>query len=82
MDVGLELLNIEPSQDLAPYVFVLALAITGIAAFTDWRGGRISNYLTLPPVVLGPLVYGFVYGLNGFFGSIFERPVPALSSAI
>lgn len=71
MEVGFEMLSIEPSRTAAPYVFVLALAITGVAAWTDWRGGRISNYLTLPAIALGPIVYGLFFGLNGFFGSLF-----------
>ena len=70
MDLSLEMLNIEPSPALAPYVFALALVLTGIAAWTDWRGGHISNYLTLPPIVLGPLAYGMAYGMSGFFGAI------------
>ncbi len=71
MEFGFEMLSIEPSRELAPYVFLLALALTAIAAWTDWRGGHISNYLTLPPIVLGPIGYGLAFGLNGFFGSIF-----------
>lgn len=71
MEFGLEMLSIEPSQQLAPYVFGIALLITAIAAWTDWRGGHISNYLTLPPVVIGPICYGLAYGINGLFGSLF-----------
>jgi len=70
MDLSLEMLNIEPSPALAPYVFALALVLTGIAAWTDWRGGHISNYLTLPPIVLGPLAYGMAFGMSGFVGAI------------
>lgn len=70
MDFSLEMLNIEPSPTFAPWVFGLALVLSGIAAWTDWRGGHISNYITLPPLVLGPLGYGLAFGVNGFLGAV------------
>jgi prepilin peptidase CpaA len=78
VDLSFEMLNIEPSPSLAPYVYGLALGIAAVAAWTDWRGGHISNYLTLPPVVLGPIAYGLVHGLSGFFGSVLAIVLCAL----
>lgn len=59
-----------PSIAAAPYVCALALALAAVAAVTDWRTGFIPNWLTLPPIVLGPIVYGIVDGLAGFLGSL------------
>jgi len=42
----------------------LALCVAGIAALCDWRRGQIPNWLTLPPIVLAPLSYGLVFGLE------------------
>ena len=47
-----------------------AILIAGIAAFTDWRSGRIPNWLTLPPLVIAPVIYGILYGWNGAFISV------------
>ena len=46
------------------------LGIVLIAAFTDVRGGVIPNWLTLPPLVIAPLTYGLVDGVNGLFTSV------------
>lgn len=59
-----------PSFEAAPYVCALALALAGTAAVTDWRTGFIPNWLTLPPVVIGPIAYGIVGGVSGFLGSV------------
>ena len=40
----------------------LAILVAAIAAFTDARSGQIPNWLTLPPILLGPLVYGLIGG--------------------
>lgn len=42
----------------------LALGVAAVAAVCDWRRGEIPNWLTLPPVVLAPFVYGLVYGIE------------------
>jgi hypothetical protein len=34
----------------------LALGVATAAAFCDWRRGEIPNWLTLPPIVVAPLV--------------------------
>ncbi|MDQ3031033.1 MAG: A24 family peptidase [Myxococcota bacterium] len=44
--------------------------MTAIAAFTDWKTGHIPNWLTLPPLVLGPIVHGLSNGAAGLFGSL------------
>lgn len=42
-----------------PVVCLLAsVAIAAVAAITDFRTGHIPNWLTLPPLVLGPLLWG------------------------
>ncbi|MGB8332667.1 MAG: A24 family peptidase [Polyangiales bacterium] len=42
----------------------LALAVAAIAALCDWKQGEIPNWLTLPPIVLAPLLYGLAFGLG------------------
>ncbi len=44
----------------------VALAITAVAAVTDWRSGRIPNWLTLPVIAIAPLVHGLLSGVEGF----------------
>jgi prepilin peptidase CpaA len=58
-----------PDIESAPYVCLLALALAGTAAVTDWRTGFIPNWLTLPPIVAGPILYGILQGLPGFVGA-------------
>lgn len=43
----------------------VCLAIAGAAAITDWRTGRIPNWLTLPPLAVAPLAWGLVAGWKG-----------------
>lgn len=57
-----------PGPELAPYVYGLAVVMAGIAAFTDWKTGHIPNWLTLPPLAIGPVIHGLTGGLDGFFG--------------
>lgn len=59
-----------PDPELVPYLYGVAVVMTAIAAFTDWKTGHIPNWLTLPPLVIGPLVNGFTNGAEGLFGSI------------
>lgn len=41
---------------------IAALALAGLAALSDWRTGEIANWITLPPVAIAPLLYGFFLG--------------------
>ncbi len=41
-----------------------ALGIALVSAVTDWRRGEIPNWLTLPPLVVGPLFWLLVGGLG------------------
>lgn len=59
-----------PSAEAKPIVFALCLLITGIATITDWRKGVIPNWLTLPPLFLGPVAYGIAAGAGGLVGSL------------
>jgi len=54
-------------------VAVAVFAVTGAAAFTDWRMRRIPNGITVPAAILGvayhalfPSGSGMVFGLSGF----------------
>jgi prepilin peptidase CpaA len=40
------------------------VAITAVAAVTDFRTGRIPNWLTLPAILAGPIVWGWYGGLR------------------
>jgi len=42
----------------------LALGVATAAAISDSRRGEIPNWLTLPPIVLGPFAYGAVFGIE------------------
>lgn len=42
----------------------LALGVATIAAVCDCRRGLIPNWLTLPPIVVAPLVFGLMFGLE------------------
>lgn len=41
-----------------------AVGITLTSAVTDWRRGEIPNWLTFPPLVIGPLFWLLVGGFN------------------
>lgn len=47
-----------------PIAAGLALGVTAAAAVYDWRRGEIPNWLTVPPMVLAPCVYGFAFGIE------------------
>jgi prepilin peptidase CpaA len=51
----------------------LALGVATAAAFCDWRRGEIPNWLTLPPIVVAPLVYGLAFGLEHALHSVAGR---------
>ncbi len=38
-------------------LFIVALAVAGLAAFTDWRRGEIPNWLSYGALALGPVVH-------------------------
>lgn len=42
-----------------------AVLVTAAAAITDARTGHIPNWLTLPPLVVGPVLHGLVDGVWG-----------------
>jgi prepilin peptidase CpaA len=42
----------------------LALGVATTGAFFDWTRGEIPNWLTLPPLVLSPFVYGLAFGIE------------------
>lgn len=70
LDVQAVIFGGGPSIAAAPYVCLFALLVAGTAALTDWRTGHIPNWLTLPAIVAGPIVYGIALGVEGFLGSI------------
>lgn len=47
----------------------IAVLVTAIAAVTDFRKGEIPNWLTLPPLVIAPIVFGAIDGSEGLFRS-------------
>jgi prepilin peptidase CpaA len=47
-----------------PFAFGVALAIAAAAAVSDLLSGTIPNWLTLPPIILAPPAYAFVFGLE------------------
>lgn len=51
------------------YFFLAAILVTGLAAWFDWRTGEIPNWLTLWPLVLGPLGHGVIGFLRGGWGA-------------
>ena len=64
------LLNGSPSPQLAPWVLGLALVLAGISAVTDYRTCHIPNWITLPPLVIGPLIHGLVDGMEAAIASV------------
>jgi len=51
-------------------VHACSVLIAGIAAVTDWRTGHIPNWLTLPPLVIAPIVHGLAGGYQGLLLSV------------
>jgi len=62
-----------------PAILVLAcVVITLVAAITDARTGHIPNWLTLPPLVVGPLAWTHHGGLWNIDGSLVLSVLSAL----
>ncbi|MEM9192879.1 MAG: prepilin peptidase [Myxococcota bacterium] len=47
-----------------------AVVVAVIAGVSDFRTGKIPNWLTLPPLLIGPLVWGLLLGKAGFIDSV------------
>lgn len=47
-----------------------AVGLAFVAAVTDWRKGEIPNWLTFPPLFLGPLMWGLAEGPTGLAESV------------
>ena len=62
------MLQLPASYELYGIAAALGLALT--AAITDWRKGEIPNWLTLPPLVVAPVVYGILLGKMGAIASV------------
>ncbi|MBZ0117797.1 MAG: A24 family peptidase [Sandaracinaceae bacterium] len=56
--------------ELEPWLHLVALALTAVGAVTDWRKGEIPNWVTLPAIVVAPLVYGLVGGVSAALFSL------------
>lgn len=50
--------------------YAAAILLAAIAAATDWKTGAIPNWLTLPPLVVAPVVYGIAHGWTGVVVSL------------
>jgi prepilin peptidase CpaA len=55
---------------IEPIVHGVAFGLAAIGAVTDVRRGIIPNWLTLPVLVLAPLLHGLNGGVQGFLGSL------------
>ena len=67
------------TAEIDPVVLhVAVLAMVGVAAFTDVRGGIIPNWLTLPPLVIAPIAHGLVGGVRGVLASVLGMLVCSL----
>ena len=62
------MLQLPPAVEL--YGIAVALGLALAAAITDWRKGEIPNWLTLPPLVVAPVVYGVLLGKMGVIVSV------------
>ncbi len=64
------MLGLRPDPELAPYFYEIALILTGIGAYTDWRTGEIPHWVSLPPLFIGPIVHGMTNGVDGLVRSL------------
>jgi prepilin peptidase CpaA len=51
-------------------VWLSALALTFVAAWTDWHTRRIPNWLTVPALVAGIAINSLIFGWRGTKGSL------------
>ncbi len=51
-------------------IHLVVLALVGVAAFMDVRRGVIPNWLTLPVILMAPIVHGMVDGIRGVLTSV------------
>jgi prepilin peptidase CpaA len=58
------------TSQLEPVFHGVVLGLAGIAAFTDVRRGEIPNWLTLPVLLLAPIVHGLISGVSGLLTSL------------
>lgn len=58
------------SSSLMTALQIAAIAIAAISAVTDWRLGRIPNWLTFPAIILPPFVLLFVDGKDAAIASV------------
>ena len=49
---------------------ITAVGVTGVAAYTDVRGGKIPNWLTYPLILAGPALFWVAYGQPGLWDSL------------
>ncbi len=59
-----------PTLDVTLAGQCTAVGLAFVAAVTDWRKGEIPNWLTYPPLVIGPLVWGLTEGFWGLASSV------------
>jgi prepilin peptidase CpaA len=55
---------------LKPVLLGLAVVLAAIAGYTDWRSRRIPNWLTVPGLVIGIVVSGFLGRWPGLKASL------------
>ena len=53
----------------------VAVAVSGVAAGSDWRSSTIPNWLTLPPIAIAPVTYGLMLGPTHAVQSLFAMLV-------
>lgn len=52
------------------FINVLLCLIIGVCVYWDLRCRRIPNFLTLPPLLIGPVLHVIVWGLPGLKSSL------------
>ena len=57
-------------MNAAQAIWICTIAVTLLAAWTDWRTRKIPNWLTVPALVLGITVNAFAAGWSGAKASL------------
>ncbi len=57
-------------QDAGSYGVPVALVVAAVAAYTDWRRGKVCNWLTVPAAALGLVMGGLGGGAEGLGSSL------------